>query len=228
MGLGTTAWVVTATGPVTVTDSSGNSATIGEFWTPAYRTLWQQLQQHLASEYDSSAMIGEVAITSCSSLTGEPFILPQTQSAIAALHNAGYSDQLGIACLTNAPGDFAAWKQTPLDYTFNTFTQTDSGVAVANATFPLQEMIAFRAALGTRGVVANHGLQTTLTPDAIPIYGGFQALYTEAVALGTISPLEFQTYGPTVDWTTTIALGLTYHPTEFEIWDTTAAGGLRL
>ncbi len=226
MGLGTPAWVATATGPVTLTDSSGKSATIGEFWTAAYASLWQALQQHLASEYDSNPMIGEVAITSCSSLTGEPFILPHSQAEIAVLHQAGYTDAAGMACLTNAPADFAAWKNTPLDYTFNSFTETDSGVGVSNTSFPLQEMAIFRAALGTRGVVANHGLQPTLTPDAVPIYAEFQTLYTQAVSAGTSSPLEFQTYGPTVDWPSTITFALTYHPTEIEIWDTVAAGGL--
>lgn len=225
MGLGTPAWVVSATGAVVVTDSSGNSATVGEFWTPAYAALWQALQQHLASEYDSSPMIGEVAITSCSSLTGEPFILPHNKAAIAVLQQAGYTDAQGMACLTNAPKDFAAWKDTPLDYTFNSFTQTDSGVGVSDTVFPVQEMDAFRAALGTRGVVANHGLQPTLKAAAVPVYAGFQALYTQAAVDGTISPLEFQTYGPTVDWASSIALGLTYHPTEIEIWDTVAAGG---
>jgi hypothetical protein len=225
MGLGTPAWVISATGPVTLTDSSGDSITVGEFWTPAYDTLWQALQQHLASEYDNSPIIAEVAITSCSSLTGEPFILPQTKTAIAALHQAGYTDALGMACLTNAPNDFAAWKNTPLDYTFNSFTQTDTGYGVSNTAFPVQEMQTFRTALGTRGVVANHGLQPEPPSNASPIYTEFQALYTAAVADGTISPLEFQTLSPTVDWTSTIALGLTFHPTEIEIWDTVAAGG---
>ena len=31
--------------------------------------------------------------------------------------------------------------------------------------------------------------------------------------------------GPTVDWTQTIPDALTYHPTEFEMWDTTAVTG---
>ncbi len=225
MGLGTPAWVITATGSVTASTGSG-TATIGEFWTPQYQTLWQALQAHLASEYDSSPIIGEVAITSCSSLTGEPFILPHDSATITALHQAGYTDAFGMACLTNAPGDYGAWKQTPLDYSFNAFTATDSGTGVSNTVFPMQEMAAFRAQLGTRGVVANHGLQTTLTPDAIPIYAEFQTLSSQATAAGTISPLELQTYGPTVDWPSTISLGLTYHPTEIEIWDTVTAGGL--
>ena len=88
-------------------------------------------------------------------------------------------------------------------------------------------MDAFRAALGTRAVVANHGLNDPLAPAAVPIYNEFQNLYSQAAATTppTISPLEFQTDGPNVNWPAVITYGLTYHPTELEIWDTVAAGG---
>ena len=226
MGLGTPQWVISATGAVTLTDpTSGTSGTIGEFWTPAYRTLWQALQTHLASEYDTNATVAEVAITSCSSLTGEPFIIPNGKDGIAAFHAAGYTDAQAMTCLSGAPADYAAWKYTPLDFTFNPYVATDTGVGVAQTTFPIQIMDAFRAALGTRAVVANHGLQPTLSGQAPAIYTEFTNLYNQAVAAGTISPLEFQTVSPTVDWPTSITDGLTFHPTEIEIWDTVAAGG---
>jgi hypothetical protein len=227
MGAGTPAWVIAATGAVTVTNAQGQTGQIGEFWTPAYQGYWRGLQAHLAGEFDASPMISEVAISSCSSLTAEPFILPHDQASITALHQAGYTDALGEACLSQAPDDYGAWKLTPLDYTFNSFTATDSGTPVANAVFPIQVMQAFRAALGTRGVVANHGLQSPLATGAQPIYAEFTTLYNQAQAQTppTLSPLEFQTYGPTVDWPSAIALGLTYHPTEIEVWDTVAAGG---
>jgi hypothetical protein len=170
-------------------------------------------------------MIAEVAITSCSSLTGEPFIVPEGPTAVSTFQAAGYNDTLGMACLTNAPADYAAWKNTPLDYTFNAFSAIDTGVNVENTDFPVQLMASFRAALGTRAVVANHGLQPSTSATTPPIYAEFTTLYTQAAASGTVSPLEFQTLSPTVDWPTTIALGLTFHPTEIEIWDTQAAGG---
>jgi len=170
-------------------------------------------------------MIGEVAITSCSSRTGEPFIIPNGAATIATLHAAGYTDAQMMACLSGAYADYAMWNLTPLDYTFNAFSAFDSGVDVVNTTFPIQVMDAFRAALGTRAVVANHGLNVPLTTGAMPVYAEFTNLYNEAQTQGTISPLEFQTLSPTVDWPTVIASGLTYHPTEIEVWDTTAAGG---
>lgn len=226
MGPGTPAWVIQATGPATLMNSTGATATIGSFWTPTFRTYWQALQAHLAGEYDGSSTIAEVAISSCSSLSDEPFITPLGAGA-ALLHQAGYTDALDQACLSGAAADYAAWKLTPLDYTFNTYHYTDSGSAVPDDAFPIQVMDAFRAALGTRGVVANHGLQVPTTNVVPPIYMEFQNLYNAAQAATppTYSPLEFQTVSQSVDWPTTIALGLTYHPTEIEIWDTIAAGG---
>lgn len=224
MGLGTPAWVIAATGGVTITDSFG-SGTAGEFWTPQYDALWVALQNHLASEFDTNAMVGEVAITSCSSLTGEPFIVPQDAASVTNLHAAGYTDALQQACLSNAANDYAAWKNTPLDYTINQLTLTDVGNTGIDTAFPVQVMTAFRTALGTRGVVANHGFQPTLATNAVPVYTEFQTLYSAAVAANTVSPLEFQSDGPTVDWTQTIPDALTYHPTEFEMWDTTAVTG---
>jgi hypothetical protein len=225
-GLGTPAWVIQATGGVALTDANG-TGTVGEFWTPAYRQFWQGLQTHLASEYDTSPAIGEVAISSCATITAEPFILPHDAASVSALHQAGYTDALGMACLSGAAADYAAWKHTPLDFTFNAFTQTDTGNEAINTAFPITVMQAFRAALGTRGVVANHGLQSPLDAGAVPIYNEFAALSTAAATATppSISPLEFQTYGPTVDWPSAITLGLTYHPTEIEVWDTVAAGG---
>ena len=226
MGLGTPQWVINATGAVTFTNSSG-SATIGEFWTPAYRALWQALQQHLASEYDTDSRIAEIAITSCSSLTGEPFVIPDDSTSIPILHAAGYTDALGMACLSGAPADYAAWTHTPLDYTFNPFQGLDTGSDVPNVTFTTTLMASFRASLGTRAVVANHDLVDPLNSGNNGVYGEFTTLYNQAIAAtpATVSPLEFQTLSPTEDWTTAIPLGLTYHPTEIEIWDTTAAGG---
>ena len=226
-GVGTPPWVIQATGGVTLSDTQGHSAQVGKFWTSAYQGFWRGLQAHLAATYDSSAMVSEVAISSCSTSTAEPFILPHDAASITALTQAGYTDAVGEACLMNAPADYAAWTKTPLDYTFNSFTTVSGGSVGADSVFPIQVMDAFRAVLGTRGVVANHGLQSPLAPAAMPIYAEFSNLYNKAAGSTppTLSPLEFQTISPTTDWPSAITLALTYHPTEIEVWDTTAAGG---
>ncbi len=83
-GRGTPNWVIQNTGGVSITDSNGNSLTVGKFWTTQYQSYWRGLQNHLASEYDSNPLIGEVAISSGCTLTAEPFILPL--ASMSALH----------------------------------------------------------------------------------------------------------------------------------------------
>lgn len=229
-GINTPAWVLQQVGSVTVTDSKTNTQnTLPDFWTPAYSQLWTALQNHLASEYDSNPLIGEVAISVCSSITAEPFVLPGAVNNIQALLAAGYTDAQMETCLSNAPADYGAWKTTPLDYTFNPLFLAATGQSDLN--FPIQVIQAFRAALGTRAVVANHDLDNPLPNASLPaIYSEFQTLYANAQAMipPELSPLEFQTDGPGVDWSMVIPYSIsTYHPTEIEIWNTTAvAGGL--
>jgi hypothetical protein len=234
-GVGTPAWVAQLTGgPITVASESGTMQ-IGAFWTPAYKAAWQALQAHLASEYDGSTSIAEVAISSCSSRTDEPFIISLDPSSLANMRQFGYSDAAYMTCLLGAKDDYAAWVKTPLDFTFNAFQASDNCTAEnstncrsSDPSFSIQVLDDFRGAIGTsRSVIANHGLQNPLAPGALPLYSEFQNLYNQAQAQTppSESPLEFQSYAPTVDWDSTIQLGLTYHPTEIEIWDTVAAGG---
>ena len=227
-GINTPAWVLQQVGSVMVTDSKTNTQyTLPDFWTPAYSQLWTTLQNHLASEYDSNPLIGEVAISVCSSITAEPFVLPGAVNNIQTLEAAGYTDAQMETCLSNAPDDYAAWKQTPLDYTFNPLFLAATGQS--DTSFPIQVMQAFRAALGTRAVVANHDLDNPLPNSSLPIiYSEFQSLYTAAQAQTppAFSPLEFQTDGQSVNWSSLIPYAITtYHPTEIEIWNTTAVPG---
>lgn len=228
-GVNTPAWVMQQVGSVTLTDSAGNSATFPDFWTAQYTALWTQLQNHLAAVYDSNPAMGEVAISVCSSITAEPFVLPGDAVSQQALLAAGYSDAQMETCLSNAAQDYAAWKQTPLDYTFNPLYLTQSNPASnAGTAFTVQVMQNFRASLGTRAVVANHDLDIPfVNPADQAIYTEFQTLYAAAQAATppTISPLEFQTAGQSVDFATLIPYAIsTYHPTEIEIWNTVATG----
>jgi hypothetical protein len=217
-GVNAPGWVKTlAGGPVESVDpTTGATYQIGCFWTTDYRQAFQALQTALAARYDSNPLIQEVAISSCSTLTAEPFVQAFNSTTIPLLHAKGYTDDAFKAALTGALTDYAAWKITPLDYTFNPYRATDSGVAVTDTTFAPTVMQAFRTQYGARAVIANHGLQSPAVAAATSIYSAIAALN---------KPIEFQTVSPTVDWNTTIALGLTYSPTEIEIWDTKAAGG---
>ena len=215
-GANVPAWVVQLTGgPITVSTSRG-TAQIAAFWTSAYDTAWRALQAHLAGEYDTSPAIAEVAVSSCSSRTAEPFIISFDAASLTAMRAFGFSDSTYRACLANAASDYAVWKNTPLDYTFNTFVDTDGASPVADPTFTISVMQSWRGALGGRAIVANHGLQSPLAAGAMPIYA-------ELLTLGP--PMEFQGISPAIDWDASIALAMTYHPSEIEIWPTTAAGG---
>jgi hypothetical protein len=212
-------WVLNLDGPpVTYTDpTSGKSGSIPRYWTANYQAAWSALQTQLAAIYDNDPRIQEVAVSGCASTTAEPFIHNVGGALTTLLQSDGYTDSQYQACLTNMATQYAAWTVTPLDYTFNAFNAIDSGHDVADTTFPIQVMTAWRSSLGTaRGIIANHGLQPTLSTDAVP-------LYNEFTTLGP--PLEFQTYGPGVDWPSTISFGLSFHPSEIEIWPTTQSGG---
>ena len=215
-GINTPAWAQNLDGaPLTIPTST---ASLPRYWTANYRAAWKNLQTLLAAKYDGNALLGEVAVSGCSSTTAEPFVSDLGTTAIPILQAAGYTDAQKKTCLSTMADQYSAWVKTPLDYTFNGFTSIDTGTPVIDSTvYPQQVMAAWRAQLGTaRGVIANHGLQPTLTTSAM-------LLYPEFTVLGP--PLEFQSYGPTVDWNATIAFGLTYHPSEIEIWQTTQAGG---
>ncbi|MGC8519023.1 MAG: InlB B-repeat-containing protein [Steroidobacteraceae bacterium] len=219
------AWVLQQVGMVTLTDSNGSSAVFPDFWTPAYSALWTQLQQHLASVYDTNPLIGEVAISVCSSITAEPFVVPGDAASQQALTSAGYTGAQMQACLMNAPGDYAAWQRTPLDYTFNPTSFAGAG---SGSAFAIQVMQQFRQALGTRAVLANHDLDDPILSTEAQDYAEFQALEAQARAASPpmLSPLEFQTAGQSVDWPTVIPFAIsTYRPTEIEIWNSTAVPG---
>lgn len=227
-GVNTPAWVLQQVGSVIVTDSStGASTTLPDFWTLPYSALWTQLQAHLASVYDNNPLMGEVAISVCSSITAEPFVIPGSASNQQALANAGFTASQMEQCLANAPADYAAWQRTPLDYPFNPTVFDSAGNG--GSAFAIQVMQQFTQALGTRAVLANHDLDDPILSTETQDYAEFQALYNAAQLTSppTRLPLEFQTIGPTqVDFAVTIPFGIvTYHPTEIEMWNTTAVPG---
>ena len=78
-------------------------------------------------------------------------------------------------------------------------------------------------------MVANHDLNSPLSDAYLSaIYAEFQSLYAagQGMTPPVASPLEFQTSGQQVAWSTLIPSTIsTYHPTEIEVWNTTATTG---
>jgi hypothetical protein len=202
-------------GPVTITER-GRSMQLGHFWSPPYRAAWTELQQALAARYDANPLIQEVAISSCAAASAEPFVIPLTAANLPALTTAGYTDAAMQQCLMGAIDDYAAWKTTAIDYTFNPFRTIATGHPRPLPAFTEQVMEAFRQRLGARGVIANHGL----TPDIAP---RVQGVIDDMHRLGP--PIEFQTLSPNLDWDAVLHTAEGIGATEMEIWDSRDAGG---
>jgi hypothetical protein len=204
-----------AGGSVTITGLM-NPITIPTFWTAAYKTEWQSVQQALAARYDADPRIAEVGMTSCMSVTAEPFFIPVDATSIAALHAAKFDDTQFQACLSGAMDDYAPWVLTPVDYSFNPFRATDGAKTVYEQSVTTAIMTAWRSTRGDLGVISNHDLECPLTSNLPP-------LYTELTALG--APMAFQGFGPNITWPSAMALGFATGASEIEIFPTTAANG---
>ena len=210
-------WVLKlAGGPVTIVLNNGQKIQVGLYWTEEYRNAWSALQQKLASRYDDNILIREVCVNSGAMITDEPFIAIFNKATIANLKAKGYTDAAFKATLKNALDDYAYWKNTAIDYSFNVLREIDSGKPVNNMDFTLSLMRGFRERYGERAVLSNHGLHEKLSKGALPIYNLFAELG---------APIAAQTKGPSDLTDRTIETGLNYGVTEFEIWVSKDAGG---
>jgi hypothetical protein len=212
----TPSWVLAAAGSYKTVDSNGKPITLAKWWTPEYHNAWLNLVNALAARYDTNPLIEEVAVSSCSTITAEPMVQSMGPKDISVLQKAGYTDAAGHACITNAISDYASWKHTSIDFTFNPWRDIDSGHDTNNSAFTIATMQAFRAKYNMQAVLANHGLQPTPSSTTSFIFSGIKSLG---------SPIEFQTVSPSTENTTTLNAGIKYGMSEWELWNSTAANG---
>jgi hypothetical protein len=186
-------------GPITATGNYVNgpeTCTIGRFWTSGYAAAWAQFQAQLAAKYDSEPLIQEVAVTSCTSFSGEPFFLPQGPDNVVppeappvqiVLPNNGYTDAQYQGCLMNAVADYSSWKTTRLEYTFLGFTGLSGGNDIA---FSERVMRGCRQLAGPRCILSGHDLDAQTPAVVLPVYAlerkfgpniTFQSLYANPV-----------------------------------------------
>jgi hypothetical protein len=215
------AWIKALDGfsPVTVF-VSGNPVTVGPFWTPAYGQAWRTLQTQLADQYDPDPLIQGVSVTSCSTGTDEPFVLPTDQASLNNLHTAGFDDASYQKCLRNAVNDYDGWQTTYLDFPISPFQLTDSTTIRKSFPFTMQIIDLWKAKKQSQGILSNHGLNSPVRTSLIPIYSAFQE----------IGPLiEFQMYSPALFyWDNAISYAISNEgATAIELWPSCScyAGG---
>ncbi len=210
-------WVLNlANGPVIVKVNQTISYPVGLFWTPEYRQAWQELQVALSQAYDTNNTIQEVCISAPAMATDEPFVTIFNAETIQNLQQKGFTDQAFRHALEGVIDDYSCWQHTLLDYSFNLYRKIDTGIPVNDIDFTLRVMRRFKERYGKRAVLSNHGLQENLSPGAIPIYDTFTELGGNIAA---------QTKGPNDLTDQSFTIGLNYGVSEFEIWDSQAAGG---
>jgi hypothetical protein len=183
--------------------------TVGRYWSPEFIAAWRAFQDKLAARYDSEPIIRHVAVTSCAPQTDEPFVPTSDATSKANLVAAGYSDAAEQACLAGAIDDYAAWKNTVVDYSFNVFVKVAGGT---DATFPVSVMTDCKTRLGDRCVLDNHALVS-------PLRAADQPIYDAMVSLG--GPISFQTEAPKgfgCRWSAVVARGVSIGASSIEVW----------
>ncbi len=217
-------WAKTLDGPSVINYINGDEVFhVGRFWMADYQAAWTSLQNQLAAIYDTNPLIHEISNTSCSSATGEPFVIRGTPLAITNMQAAGYTDAQYLSCLENSPASYAAWVNTPLHWAFNNFEHLDSGVAVIDQATTNQILQAWRLAKGSMAILANHSLRNgTLNGTPMPEYGTVSQMYGLFTQLG--KPINLQSDTALEDWTSTINYGINVGATDIEIWPGTTTG----
>ena len=157
-GNGTPQWVIDQVGgPVILTSCSHIGAcsvrVVSYFWTPQYQALWRNFTTTLALQYDDDPLVQEVGVTSCSSSTAEPFIIPNSQEDFTNLTLANFTLQAYEQCISDAFDDYSAWVNTPLDFPFSPLITGPFGST--NVNFTIQVMQSYRMAKGSLLDISN-------------------------------------------------------------------------
>jgi hypothetical protein len=182
---------------------------LGRFWSPAYRKAWAALQEKLAERYDSWPLIREVSMTSCMSVTAEPFYSPEEGSVQEPIRKAGFTEKAYKECLRGGLDDYEAWKATRIVLSVNPL-RTRPGQGAGDPEFTMDLMRDCRQRLGVRCVFDNHNLDTEYPRPLRPIYALMKELGPEIV---------FQTWRTNPeDFDGTIKLGVQMGATSIELW----------
>ena len=207
-------WAKTLDGPpITVPANlpSNTGGTLGQWWKPEYRSAWAGLQQALAGRYDSNSVLREVAVSSCSSLTAEPFVIGGEVVPLAEAD--GWTPAAQQSCLDGALSDYAPWVRTSIYYPMNPLTGDQ-----AITTEVMQRCATSAAAGGPLCILANNALSpvSATTGGSAPTYAELNNLWS---ANASTTPIAFQMDGPnSATYCAAVGVAVTHHAKSVELW----------
>ncbi len=207
-------WAKTLGGtPITVPANlpTNTGGTLGQWWMPGYRSAWAALQQALAGRYDTNPLLNEVAVSSCTTLTAEPFVM--APGTIRAATADGWTTSAQQACLDGALSDYTPWTHTAIYYPMNPLAGSQTVTDEV-----MQRCVSSAAAGGPWCVLANNALSSVsaTTGRSAPVYAEMNTLWT-ANSSGT--PIAFQMDGPNnATYCAAIGVAVSYHAQSVELW----------
>ena len=203
--------------PITVPANlpADTGGTLGQWWKPGYRSAWAGLQQALASRYDSNPVLREVAVSSCSSLTAEPFVIGGEVVPLAEADGWTTADQQ--SCLDGALSDYAPWSHTSIYYPMNPLLGDQT-----ITTEVMQRCAASAAIGGPSCILANNDLSpvSATTGGSAPTYAEMSTLWS---ANGSTTDIALQMDGPdSATYCAAVGVAVSYHAESVELWPATS------
>jgi hypothetical protein len=218
-------WAKTIAGPEVIFNTpTVHGQTTGEWWKHAYGVAWSDFQHALAAKYDPDPLIGSVAVTSCATLTAEPFTFSPSPVLTAELLGDGWSSAAQEECLSNAFSDYAGWQDTPIDYAVNAFSALAPGARFyhPDPTFSdeiLTRCATLRSQVHRSCILSNHALTAgsgSATSRQASVYETIQTLYRREH--GKIA-VDFQTNSPdNFGGCQAIDIAVAHHAESVELW----------
>lgn len=194
---------------------ASGTGTVGQWWKDDYRAAWSGFQHALAASFDRNRVIGSVAVSSCATLTAEPFVINLKSSVRKQLDADGWSWTAERQCLEGGFSDYSGWERTAIDYTFNPLP----GVGMSMTTDVMSQCASLLSTSGRACVLSNHALQRSATSSpAAPVYSEINRLYSHHRSTTTV---DFQTFDQRSSCQA-IAVAVQHHALSVELWPPTA------
>lgn len=172
------AWAKSLDGtPITVPAHrrSKPGGTLGQWWKPGYRSAWASLQKALAARYDSNPVLREVAVSSCTTLTAEPFVMAPATIKLATAD--GWTAGAQQACLDGALQDYGSWTRTAIYYPMNPLSGSTTVTEEV-----MQRCASSAASGGPQCILANNALSpvSATTGRSAPVYTQMDSIWSAA------------------------------------------------